>query len=73
MYKTKSLLFQYIYNIFPLLFFHSMFGSAPCAPFKDYLEIFRQIATEGWEKELLKLYSNVCFVIKILLFNYIYA
>jgi hypothetical protein len=46
-----------------------MFGSAPCAPFKDYLETFKQAATEGWAKEkLLELYSSVCFVI-ILLFN----
>jgi hypothetical protein len=38
--------------------------------FKDYLETFKQAATEGWAKEkLLELYSGVCFVIKILLFN----
>jgi hypothetical protein len=50
-----------------------MFGSAPCAPFKEYLETFKQVATDGWAKEkLIELYSDVCFVIKILL-SYIYT
>jgi hypothetical protein len=49
-----------------------MFGSAPCAPFKDYLETFKQAAAEGWAKEkLIDLCSEVCFVIKILLYIYI--
>ncbi|CAB5205811.1 unnamed protein product [Rhizophagus irregularis] len=43
-------------NISQLL---GMFGSAPCAPFKEYLETFKQVATDGWAKEkLIELYSD---------------